>query len=127
MRREASRTGIGQDLCRFKVTLPGWGDLPFEPSPPGPLSRPLPPTHTGRGGKVSQNRSGSWPSQREQRNLSWTNLNKLFPLSRCGWEGGVGRGGQGVRLRRAYRPPGKTVLETYFANVYVNSVVIGFP
>ena len=75
---------------------------PPEPSPPGPLSRPLPPSHTGRGGT----RSGSA--------LRW--LDELIPASTrlllFGGKGGVGKTtcSAAVALALAERRKGKRVL-----------------
>ncbi|HEX6903913.1 MAG TPA: UvrD-helicase domain-containing protein [Thermoanaerobaculia bacterium] len=70
----------------------------FGPSPPGPLSRPLPPTHTGRGGTVSQEGAGSL-AQRERPERSFSDKlgQTLPPLPvRVGGRGRErGSGGEG--------------------------------
>ncbi len=61
---------------------------PPGPSPPGPLSRPLPSPLTGRGG------------ERTEPLIAPLSLRRSFPLplSRGGREGAGGRGGRGVRV-----------------------------
>jgi len=65
--------------------------LPSDPSPPGPLSRPLPPSHTGRGGERAEIFDRA-PAPTLPLHSS--------PLSRGGGEGGVGRGAGGEPPKR---------------------------
>ncbi|HEX6898077.1 MAG TPA: efflux RND transporter permease subunit [Thermoanaerobaculia bacterium] len=76
----------------------GVGAVAILPTPPPRSPHPLTPSPA----------PSLPPTPGEGEQLVWgekktTNSNKPLPLSRCGWEGGGGRGGRGVRVRGGRR------------------------